>query len=154
MSDNYMDDDLDVDEQSDETPKGLRRAANKSKKLEAELAELKRELAFAKAGLAMDDPKMKYFIKGYDGEMEADAIREAATDAGFIQAEPDPQPQQQDFSGDAAAQQRVMRASVGAMSEDVSEEAALARMEEAMREGGMSALLEVAQQYGIPIGTE
>ena len=44
MSDNYTDDDLDVevDEQSDETPKGLRRAANKAKKLEAELAQMKR----------------------------------------------------------------------------------------------------------------
>ncbi len=151
MSDNYTDDDLDVevDEQSDETPKGLRRAANKAKKLEAELAQMKRELAFAKAGLPMDDPKMSYFIKGYEGEMEPEAIREAASDAGFLQIQ-EPAPQASQDAPEMAAQQRVMRASVGAASEDVSEEAALVRMEEAMREGGIPALLDVAQQYGIP----
>jgi hypothetical protein len=62
----------------------LRLAASKSKKLEQELNELKRELAFAKAGLPMNDPKMNYFIKGYDGEMSAAAIREAALEAGFL----------------------------------------------------------------------
>jgi tRNA(Glu) U13 pseudouridine synthase TruD len=154
MSDNYNDDDLDieVDEQSDESPRGLRRAANKAKKLEAELNQLRRELAFAKAGLPLDDPKMNYFIKGYDGEMDAEAIREAAEEAGFLQTQAAPQVQQAQpqEAPEASAQQRVMRASVGAATEDISEEAAIARMEEAMQEGGIPALLEVAQQYGIP----
>jgi hypothetical protein len=154
MADNYTDDDLDneMDEYGDETPKGLRRAANKAKKLEAELNTLRRELAFAKAGIPMNDPKMGYFIKGYEGELEPDAIREAAEEAGFLQVESAPVQAQQE-APDMAAQQRIMRASVGAATEDISEEAAIARMEEAMQEGGLPALLEVAQQYGIPISS-
>ena len=154
MSDNYTEDDLDneMDEYSEETPRGLRRAANKAKKLEAELNTLRRELAFAKAGIPMNDPKMGYFIKGYEGELEPDAIREAAEEAGFLQVESAPVQAQQE-APDMAAQQRIMRASVGAATEDISEEAAIARMEEAMQEGGLPALLEVAQQYGIPISS-
>ena len=154
MADNYTDDDLEneMDEYGDETPRGLRRAANKAKKLEAELNTLRRELAFAKAGIPMNDPKMGYFIKGYEGELEPDAIREAAEEAGFLQVESAPVQAQQE-APDMAAQQRIMRASVGAATEDISEEAAIARMEEAMQEGGLPALLEVAQQYGIPISS-
>lgn len=158
MSDNYNDDDLDteMDEYSDETPKGLRRAANKAKKLEAELNSLRRELAFAKAGIPMDDPKMNYFVKGYEGELEADAIREAAEESGFLNVEQPAQPatQASQEAPEAAATQRVMRASVGAATEDISEDAAIARMEEAMQEGGIEAMLDVAQQYGIPISSE
>lgn len=160
MSDNYTEDDLDneVDEYGDETPRGLRRAANKAKKLEAELNSLRRELAFAKAGIPMNDPKMSYFIKGYEGELEAEAIREAAEEAGFLNVEQPAQSatqtQPSQMAPEAAATQRVMRASVGAATEDISEDAAIARMEEAMQEGGIEALLDVAQQYGIPVSTE
>lgn len=154
MADNYTDDDLDndLDEYGDETPRGLRRAANKAKKLEAELTQLRRELAFAKAGIPMNDPKMNYFVKGYEGDLDPEAIREAAEEAGFLQlqAAAPQQPQAPQEAPEAAATQRVMRASVGAATEDISEEAAIARMEEAMREGGIEGLLEVARQYGLP----
>lgn len=159
MSDNYNDDDLDTDveEFSDESPRGLRRAANKAKKLEAELTNLRRELAFAKAGIPMNDPKMNYFVKGYEGELDPDAIREAAEEAGFLNVDQPAESATQVSSQEApeaAAQQRVMRASVGAATEDISEDAAMARMEEAMQEGGIEAMLDVAQQYGIPVSTE
>lgn len=155
MSDNYINDELSDDdlEQSDNPNdiKSLRRAANQKKKLEAELESMRRELAFARAGLPLDDPKMRYFVKGYDGEMTADAIREAALEAGFLasqqQQEQVPNPQMQ---AAAAAQQRVMQASAGAMIEDASENSALAHLESAMQEGGIEAMLEVARQYGIP----
>lgn len=152
MSVNYDDEAInDEDEGGDDSPRGLRRAANKSKKLEAELAELRRELAFAKAGIPMDDPKMKYFIKGYDGEFEPDAIRAAAAEAGFLSTEPS-----QDGAKAAVAdsQSRVMAASAGAVLEDASEEAALARLEAAMQEGGVEAMLDVARQYGIPVAID
>lgn len=156
MTDNYIDDDIEsndveTDEASD-SPRGLRRAANKSKKLEQELANAKKELAFIKAGINPDDPKMRYFVKGYEGEMSAEAVREAALEAGFLasqQSQPDPMKE-----AAAAAQQRVMAASAGGVYEDASEEAALARLEQAMEEGGVDAMLEVARQYGIPIATE
>lgn len=153
MSDNYTDDEFDSDdiETSGDTGdiKSLRRAASGKKKLEQELNELKRELAFAKAGLAMDDPKLKYFVKGYDGEMTAEAIREAALEAGFLASQPqggeDP-----NMVAAGAAQQRVMQAASGASYEGVTEEAALAQLEAAMEEGGIEAMLDVARQYGIP----
>jgi hypothetical protein len=151
MSNEVLDDDLDYSTDEDEGSdiRSLRRAANSSKKLKAELMELKRELAFARAGIPMSDPRMKYFVKGYEGEMEADAIREAAIQAGFIGA---PQGEQQQAADPAVfhAQERVIAASAGAVAEDVTEAAALARMEVAMAEGGLEAMLEVARQYGLP----
>lgn len=149
----YDDDDVLNDEDGqpqDDSPRGLRRAANKSKKLEAELAELRRELAFAKAGLPMDDPKMKYFVKGYEGDMEPDAIRAAAAEAGFLAANPQAGAQ----AAVAESQARVMSAAAGAVYEDASEEAALARLEAAMQEGGVEAMLDVARQYGIPVAID
>ena len=151
----FEDDFSDDDEMEQPEPqvniKDLRRAANKSKKLEAELNSLRREMAFAKAGLPLDDPKMSYFVRGYDGEMSAEAIRQAALEAGFLtsqssqEAAPDPAMQ-----AAAAAQQRVMRASSGAMVEGDSEASALAHLEQAMNEGGIEAMLDVARSYGIP----
>lgn len=156
MSDNYTDDDLDFEADESSDIRSLRRAANAAKRLKAENAQMKRELAFAKAGIALDDPKMRYFVKGYDGELEADVIREAATEAGFIQVEQASQEQAPDpnMQAAASAQQRVMAASAGATSEDISEEAALSRMEAAMQEGGIEAMLDVARQYGIPTQSE
>ena len=156
MSDNYINDDLDLENEDDGTDiRSLRRAAQSAKKLKAENAKLQREIAFAKAGLPLADPKMSYFIKGYDGELDAEAIREAAAQAGFISTQVEASEQQQaQQQVSLEAQNRVMHASAGAFVEDASEAAALARMESAMNEGGMDAMLEVVRQYGIPIATE
>lgn len=153
MSDNYTDDDLiqeaDDGEGDSGDIKSLRRAANSKKKLEQELAEMRRELAFAKAGIDPNDPKMRYFVKGYDGEMNADAVRAAALEGGFLASQ-----QPQEPPSDGGAQARVMQASAGAVAQDTGEASALAAMQQAMEEGGMESMLEVARQYGIPIGTE
>jgi hypothetical protein len=42
-------------------------------------------LAFVKAGVDVNAPIAKYFVKGYDGELSADAIRVAAQEANLIQ---------------------------------------------------------------------
>lgn len=155
MSDNYIDTDIESDDIESATGeagdiKSLRRAASGKKKLEEELAQIRRELAFTKAGINPDDPKMRYFIKGYDGDLTADAVRAAALEAGFlVQESTDPSVAQV-----AQSQQRVMSAAAGAAYEDVTEAAALARMESAMAEGGIEAMMDVARQYGIPIGSE
>jgi len=149
MSDGYIEDEYDED---DTSIKGLRRAANKAKKLEAEMESMKRELAFARAGLPLDDPSLAYFVKGYDGELEPDSILEAAEQAGFIEfVEDDAQQTQQQVD---PAQDRVMAAAAGGMAENVTEAAALSRMEDALKEGGVEALLSVAQEYGIPTTNE
>lgn len=145
----------DIEEtESSENPndiKSLRQAANGKKKLEQELLEAKRQLAFARAGIDPDDPKMRYFVKGYDGEMTAQAVREAAMEAGFLGAAVQESSVPREL---AAAQDRIVSAAAGAGQSEGSEHAVLAQMEQALHEGGMDAMLEVARQYGIPIGSE
>ena len=157
MSDNYTDDDFDLEDEDSNSIQALRRAANAAKKLKAENTRMKRELAFAKAGIPLTDAKMNYFVKGYEGDLDPEAIREAATEAGFLTVE-QPASQEQAVNPEAQAvaqaQQRVMAASAGATTEDISEAAALARMEAAMQEGGLEAMLDVARQYGIPTSEE
>ena len=156
MSDNYTDDDFDLEDDDSNSIQSLRKAANAAKKLKAENARMKRELAFAKAGIPLTDPKMNYFVKGYEGDLEPEAIREAATEAGFLTIE-QPAAEQEatvETQAVAQAQQRVMAASAGATAEDISEAAAIARMEAAMQEGGIEAMLDVARQYGIPTNAE
>lgn len=153
VNENYIDDDIETQDDADaepESPRGLRKAANKSKRLEAELQQAQRELAFVKAGINPDDPKMRYFVKGYDGDLTAEAVRAAALDAGFLASQAPDSGQQ----ATAAAQDRVMAASAGAVVEDTTEMAALAVLQQAMEEGGVDAMLEAARQYGIPIGSE
>ena len=149
----YDDTDIDTtdanDIEEDSGPKGLRRAASKSKKLDAELEQARRENAFLKAGIAMDDPRMKYFVKGYDGDLTSEAVRNAALEAGFIQ-----QGNNAQLAEAAASQQRVISASAGSVMEDNTEAAALSRLQSAMEEGGVEAMLEVARQYGIPTNFE
>jgi hypothetical protein len=155
MSDNYINDDLESDDSGSNDLRALRKAAADAKRLKAENAELVRQITFAKAGISVDDPKMKYFVKGYDGDMEVEAIRAAANEAGFlapVQAVSSEQKVQQQMS--LEAQDRVISASAGAIAEDASEAAALARMEAAMNEGGVDAMLDVVRQYGIPIASE
>jgi hypothetical protein len=91
---------------------------------------------------------MNYFIKGYDGEMSAEAIRQAALEAGFIASQQSVNDSA--VTANAAAQQRVMSASSGVSFEGLSEDAALAQLEAAMEEGGIEAMLDVARQFGIP----
>lgn len=148
MSDNYTEETF-TEENEQDSLKNLRAAANRAKKLEAELNQMKRQMAFYQAGIPSDDPRMQYFIKGYEGELEPDAIRNAATEAGFLQVE---QPQQEAPQENltAMAEQRVMAASAGAVAEDNSEAAALAKLESALNEGGLEAMLDVARSYGVP----
>jgi hypothetical protein len=93
----------------------LRQEAKRAKALEAELEGLRRESAFSRAlGPALDsDPRLSYFRRGYEGEMTPEAIRVAATQAGFLgQDIPEPMPTAPppDFS----AHQRIAAASAGA----------------------------------------
>lgn len=81
--------DSDLEEQEGRNP--LR---DRNKLLEAENAELRaqaeaassaaRELAFVKAGIDPELPISKYFVKAYEGDLNADAIREAGIEAGLL----------------------------------------------------------------------
>lgn len=75
------------DEQQKDEPefiRTLREKARRADELESQIAARDRELAFTKAGINPEDPKFKYFAKGYEGEMTADAIKAEAIEAGFL----------------------------------------------------------------------
>ena len=80
------------DETDDEAPKDpvrarmrlLEKETAELKKQVAEAEALKREMAFIKAGIPTDNPMSKYFVKGYDGEVTPEAIRQAAEEANLI----------------------------------------------------------------------
>ena len=61
------------------------------RKLVAESEVAKRELAFVKAGIDLTAPASKYFVKGYDGELSPESIRQAAVEAQLI-SPPEPSP--------------------------------------------------------------
>jgi hypothetical protein len=52
--------------------------------LKLELAETQRLLAFAQAGIDVNDPAAKYFVRGYQEDMDPEAIRAAAVEARVI----------------------------------------------------------------------
>jgi hypothetical protein len=88
--DDFSDDDQ-MESQSNpvrQRMKQLEKENRETKKLLAELQNQAKELAFVKAGLDMNSPMAKYFVKGYDGELSPEAIREAAMEAQLITPTP------------------------------------------------------------------
>ena len=111
----YDDEDSEMQDNVSETREnGLRKhtklvekenAALRQQVAEAELT--RRELAFMKAGIDPDSPMSKYFVKGYDGELTQEAIRQAAIEAQLISP---PNPITQD---EEQAWQRTNQAAAG-----------------------------------------
>jgi hypothetical protein len=87
-------DDIDIQEGDDQKVaitakdlRALREIAKAHQELQQTAAAAQRELAFAKAKIDLADPKMSYFVKGYEGELDPEKIREAAREAGFLAPE-------------------------------------------------------------------
>jgi hypothetical protein len=115
----------------------------------AEKAE--RRLAFAEAGISLADPKLAYFVKGYDGELTVEAIQAAATEAGFLT----PDGQQQEAQASAAAASRVNAAAAGALppTNDAERQRQYAdAFQEAVTSGNWDAFNAVASQNGPVVG--
>ena len=86
----------------------MRELEDRNKALEAQAKEAdaaKRELAFVKAGVDPDSAAAKYFVKGYDGEFTAEAIRAAAEEANLIPS------QKKEVAAEQQAWNRVAQAS-------------------------------------------
>lgn len=66
----------------------LRKAAKEAEEWKQKVAEMERRETFALAGVPLDDPAARYFVRGYDGEMTPEAIKAAAVQARIIQAPP------------------------------------------------------------------
>ena len=152
MSTSYDEEyEVEIDEDEEQEPSNLRKAARRGSKASKENEMLRRKLAFYEAGIPMNDPKIKYFINGYDGEISSDSIRAAALEAGFIGSQ---KPEEVNANNQEvfSAQQRVVEASRGANAHQNSEASAMALLEQAMEEGGVEAMLDMAQQFGMQIG--
>jgi len=101
-------DDFDPEPHDDDEPDGqpqrrdpvraeLRRLQKRVKELEpfqGRATTAERQLAIAKAGVKLDDPKAKYFLAGYDGELTTDAIKAAAVEVGLVDAAPAAPPEE------------------------------------------------------------
>ncbi|MAZ23791.1 MAG: hypothetical protein CMB22_03160 [Euryarchaeota archaeon] len=87
-------------------------AENQAASMAAELQSYQRRDTFRSAGLDPDDARVKYFVKGYDGELDAEAIRQEAMAAGFI-SEDSPMPQPNVMNDALAAEQRIQAAGEG-----------------------------------------
>lgn len=74
----------------------------------AEAEAAKRELAFVKAGIDPLQPMSKYFVKAYDGELNPEAIRQAAVEAQLISP-----PQNQPSADEMQAWQRTNKVAAG-----------------------------------------
>lgn len=73
--------------------KNLRRIASEHEEAKQKIESYERERTFAQAGLDLTDPKMGYFVKGYDGELTPEAIKAKAEADGFFTQPAPPQPQ-------------------------------------------------------------
>jgi len=82
----------------------LRKKAKQADELAKKVAQFERENAFRDAGINPSDARAKYFVKAYDGELTAEAIKAEATAAGILQTEE--QRQQAEASAAAAEQAR------------------------------------------------
>jgi hypothetical protein len=74
----------------------------------AEAEAAKRELAFVKAGIDPLQPMTKYFVKAYDGDLNPEAIRQAAVEAQLISP-----PQNQPSADEMQAWQRTNKVAAG-----------------------------------------
>jgi ribosomal protein L12E/L44/L45/RPP1/RPP2 len=158
MSDDLHDDDIESDDPNDSNVvKALRRQAREAKAEAKELreqaaraADAERRLAFAEAGVKLDDPKAKYFVKGYDGEQDAGAIKSAWQEFSGVAA-----PVDTTAGADIAAAERMSRASAGAATDDANEQQRYLDELEALKHNGTKdpvvlqrEALKIMQKYG------
>lgn len=167
MPDLYDDDDVDVDEAELEQQqpqsrvvtlsrsdiKALEKKAKAAAENLARAEKAERALAFAQAGLDLSDPKTGYFVRGYEGDVSADAIRKAATEAGFLSpaGEQPPAPPSEQDQADARALTAMTQATGGGQLPPAQNH--LQGMQTALDAGGTDALAEYMLQHGLPVST-
>ncbi len=134
-----------IDNENEQAPdiKGLREAAKRSDTYKSEAEAAKRELAFVKAGIDPDDPKAGYFVRGYQGDVEPSAIKAAAIEAGFLQAQVDAGQQQAQ-----AGQSAVNAIQGGGTNQRGTQQDSFQELIQAA-EHGTAGLAAVAAKYGI-----
>lgn len=105
-----------------------------------EAATLKKQLLFRDAGIDTNDPAAKYFIKGYDGELNLEAIRQAGVEARLLSPQ---ESQEAKAEQDAWKRTNEIAAGAGSTSEIPDLEA---RIRNAETEEEVKRLIAEAQQ--------
>lgn len=99
--DEYEDDAQDTQSHRNPVRARMRQLEEEIKQTREQLAAAQgaqRELAFVKAGVDLNAPVAKYFVKGYEGDLTPEAIRSAAEEANLIPRQETPmdnKPEQQ-----------------------------------------------------------
>lgn len=126
----------------------LEAKARRTDELEAQLAQVTKDAAFAQAFGPSTDPRLDYFRRGYQGDVNPDAIRQAATEAGFLAAVSQPAPTAP--TADLSAHQRMASASSGAEGPgQITWQDALAEADRITNEDARTAaILDVVERYG------
>ena len=149
FADNYEEDDY--EEQASETNpvrarmKQLEKSVREKDALLAKYAETEKKMTFMEAGVDTSDPKFKYFVKAYDGEMNPEAITQALVEAQLIAPQSNPQ------DADKAAWQQTNKIAAGA--ETASEGPSwVKRIRDASSEEELSTIFAEAQAQGVNLG--
>ena len=91
--------------------KELRDAAERGRKATQELDDMKREMAFLKAGVDTDTKAGQLLFKAYDGDLEVDLIRVEADELGILKdAKPEVVPETNDADAQVAQERRDLAA--------------------------------------------
>lgn len=72
-------------QETQDEPSELRKAADRGRQASVENETLKRELAFAKAGIDTDSKAGKMLLKSYEGDLTSEAIKAEAEEIGLFQ---------------------------------------------------------------------
>ena len=91
----------------------LKDAEARASDAEDRASSYERRDTFRSAGLDPDDARVKYFVKGYEGELDAEAIRQEATAAGFLGVDLPQMAQNSVFNDMLTAEQRIQAAGEG-----------------------------------------
>ena len=122
--------------------RAMERDAKAARQAQKDLADARREIAFAKAGLGdLTEKQTKALLANIDGDLTADAARDTAVELGFIKPPADSAP-------DVERQQMEQMSQASAGAADPGGEDAIARLDRAEREGGYDGILAELRANG------
>lgn len=139
-ADESYDDDSNVVKSLRQQVKELERQAREAA---SQAEQATRRAAFMEAGIDPSDTRTSYFVKGYEGEINAEAIRAEAEKAGFITPKPDVSPAELQEMQQAAA------VASGSMPTPVDQTAEFHA--ELATATSQAQVIEICRKYGYPV---
>tara|TARA_E500000331_G_scaffold215154_1_gene206304 strand:- start:1036 stop:1515 length:480 start_codon:yes stop_codon:yes gene_type:complete len=118
----------------------LKDAEDRASSAEERLSGYERRDTFQSAGLDLSDSRVKYFVKGYEGELDAEAIRQEAMAAGFLGENAAPAQTNAITSDSIQAEERIQ--AVGEGGDPVSQADLEARIKATKSQDELRALME------------